>query len=241
MDKRFEKILGCLMAVAILALPALNDISEAKTAEEGLISSSGLINEHPGIMRFHVVANSDSEADQELKLQVRNYVLAKVQNDITQTISRAQSSGDGEVDQAQIMREYIKGNLPQIESWAREVMDLEGVDYGVTASMGIRHIPAKYYGELFFPEGNYEALTITLGEGAGKNWWCVVFPPLCLVDSEDSSYSEEFNISEEDRLILKFKTEELLKDLDGENLTCKYAIYETIGKFININVAENTR
>lgn len=215
MGKRFEKILGCLVAAAILALPALDNISEVSPGEEGLISSCGLINEHPGIMRFHVVANSDSEEDQNLKIAVRNYVLSKVQNEITQEISEA--GRNGETDQAGVMRSYIQNNLPQIEAWAQEVIDINNADYGATASIGIRHIPAKEYGDLFFPEGNYEALTVSLGEGRGQNWWCVVFPPLCFVDSEDSTYAEELGVDENQKLILKFKTEELLKDSSSES------------------------
>ncbi len=238
MDKRFEKILGCLMALALLALPVLNDISNENSGGGSSGNASSLINEHPGIMRFHVIANSDSDEDQELKLAVRNYVLSKVENEITQAIVSAEKEDGSKCDQSQIMRKYINTHLPQIEAWAQEVIDLWGFDYSAAADMGIRHIPAKYYGEIFFPEGNYEALNITLGEGAGKNWWCVVFPPLCMVDSENSSYNEEFNLTEEDRLVLKFKTEELLKSLDENNLTCKYAIYETVGRFVGDSIVK---
>lgn len=109
------------MALAFIALPLLYKAESYAEIEEGLISSDGMINQHPGIMRFHVVANSDSDEDQELKLAVRNYVLAKVQNEITHAISQAQSaqsgksgqseSGAAEISQSRIMREYIKNNL----------------------------------------------------------------------------------------------------------------------------------
>lgn len=239
MDKKFEKILIIAMTLAFIALPLLYEAESYAKIEKGRIGSDGMINQHPGIMRFHVIANSDSDKDQELKLAVRNYVLSKVQNEIANAIN---SSGAGEENSAQasIMREYIKNNLPQIQEWAQEVINASGFEYSARASIGIKHIPAKYYDDLYFPEGNYEALTITLGEGKGQNWWCVVFPPLCMVDSADSSYSEEFNLTEEERLTLKFKTEELLKSLDDNNLTCKYSIYETVGKFIRDSIAENT-
>lgn len=223
MTKKSEKILGYLMAAAILAMPLLTDTSRDAAEGAGLISSGGLVNQHPGIMRFHVVANSDSDEDQELKLLVRNYVLAKVENEITQSIVEA---GGPEADQSAVMREYIEGNLPRIESWAREVVELHNFDYEVKAYMGIRHIPAKQYGDLFFPEGNYEALTLSIGEGAGQNWWCVVFPPLCLVDSEDSAYCEELGVSDEDRLSLRFKTAELLEALPDNESVSAAAIYQ---------------
>ena len=81
------------MALAFIALPLLYKAESYAEIEEGLISSDGMINQHPGIMRFHVVANSDSDEDQELKLAVRNYVLAKVQNEITHAISQGSQSG----------------------------------------------------------------------------------------------------------------------------------------------------
>ena len=243
MDKKFEKLLITTMICAVLALPVLYHLdayAEADSSvqiEEGLISSDGIINQHPGIMRFHVIANSNDEKDQEIKLVVRNYVLAKVQNEIVQAINEASRDTTEEtldktsedIAESKIMREYIKNNLSRISGWAQEVLDTAGFDYKAIASTGIRHIPAKYYDDLLFPEGNYEALTITLGEGDGENWWCVVFPPLCLIDSEDSSYSEDLNISEEDRLVLKFKTEELLdfhRSQDGVSLKIFYEALE---------------
>lgn len=221
MDKKHEKILIGLMILSLISLPFLHNKPTASAADgEGFISSSGLINQHPGIMRLHVVANSDSKDDQSLKLAVRDYVLTKVQDEITRELSEHQ----GEEEEVVIMRNYIKNNLSQIEAWAQEILDSWGVDYGVSASVGVRYIPAKHYDDIFFPEGNYEALTISLGAGLGKNWWCVVFPPLCLVDSENSSYNDEFGITEEDRLILKFKTAEILKG-DSENATSQSENY----------------
>lgn len=312
MDKRFEKILICLTAAAFALLLLLNDTERAAEGGTGISKNGGLINEHQGIMRFHVVANSDSAEDQELKLAVRDHVLSKVQAEITEEIAKAQknvsenifpnykpaankatssetslnkaaaneggkavygkgfphkaetiktedsaiagcganeaSADESSVDQAAIMREYICSNLPKIESWAQEVLELWEVDYDAAAEIGVRHIPAKYYGDLFFPEGNYEALTISLGSGAGQNWWCVVFPPLCLVDSEDSAYSEEFGVTEKDKLMLKFKTKELLNDFTdkgGKSKTSpingqiyRQAIYESINAFISAPAKE---
>ncbi len=209
-DKKFKKALTIMMLLAFIALPLLYKAESRAEVREGLIGSDGMINRHPGIMRFHVVANSDSAEDQELKLAVRDYVLSKVQGEIARAINNEKSNT--EASQSLIMRNYIKNNLHQIRQWAQEAVDDAGFEYKAAADIGIRHIPAKYYDELYFPEGNYEALTITLGEGKGKNWWCVVFPPLCLIDSEDSAYKEEFDIEEEERLQLKFKTLELLSD-----------------------------
>lgn len=243
MDKNFEKVLIGLMALAFIALPFLNSSAQASEKGEGLIGSYGLINEYPGIMRFHVVANSDSTEDQDLKLQVRDYVLSKVQEEITQqmTSSHSDSASREPLAQQKFIREYIEDNLPRIESWAKEAVISQGFDYDVTASTGIRHIPAKYYDELFFPEGNYEALTLSIGEGKGQNWWCVVFPPLCMVDSEDSVYNEELGITEEDKLILKFKTQELIDDQKAypNGTACIDTIYETLSLIYSPYILEN--
>ena len=243
MDKNFEKVLIGLMALAFIALPFLNSSAQASEKGEGLIGSYGLINEYPGIMRFHVVANSDSTEDQDLKLQVRDYVLSKVQDEITQqmTSSYSDSASREPLAQQKFIREYIEDNLPRIESWAKEAVISQGFDYDVTASTGIRHIPAKYYDELFFPEGNYEALTLSIGEGKGQNWWCVVFPPLCMVDSENSVYNEELGITEEDKLILKFKTQELIDDQKAypNGTACIDTIYETLSLIYNPYILEN--
>ncbi len=243
MDKNFEKVLIGLMALAFIALPFLNSSAQASEKGEGLIGSYGLINEYPGIMRFHVVANSDSTEDQDLKLQVRDYVLSKVQEEITQqmTSSYSDSASREPLAQQKFIREYIEDNLPRIESWAKEAVISQGFDYDVTASTGIRHIPAKYYDELFFPEGNYEALTLSIGEGKGQNWWCVVFPPLCMVDSENPVYNEELGITEEDKLILKFKTQELIDDQKAypNGTACIDTIYETLSLIYNPYILEN--
>lgn len=243
MDKNFEKVLIGLMALAFIALPFLNSSAQASEKGEGLIGSYGLINEYPGIMRFHVVANSDSTEDQDLKLQVRDYVLSKVQEEITQqmTSSHSDSASREPLAQQKFIREYIEDNLPRIESWAKEAVISQGFDYDVTASTGIRHIPAKYYDELFFPEGNYEALTLSIGEGKGQNWWCVVFPPLCMVDSEDSVYNEKMGITEEDKLILKFKTQELIDDQKAypNGTACIDTIYETLSLIYSPYILEN--
>jgi stage II sporulation protein R len=200
-NSNFEISLIIAMVVAVVLLITLYKLP--------------ITNEYPGIMRFHVIANSDSTEDQELKLKVRDYVLPKIEADITNEIVYATNNADNleNIDQVQIMRQYISNNLTKIEGWAMEVLEQEGAQYSTNANIGIRSIPAKNYDDLFFPAGNYEALTITLGSGEGKNWWCVVFPPLCLVDSEDSTYSKEFNIDDNSKIVLKSKILELLKKI----------------------------
>ena len=159
----------------------------------------GMINEYEGIIRFHVIANSDSEEDQELKFKVRNRVLAKVQNALEGSSSASRT------------RVYIEENLEEIEACALQCVRAEGYDYNVKARIGVTAIPAKQYDDVYFPAGSYEALTITIGEGKGQNWWCVVFPPLCLVDAREGGYEEMFDENAQGRLVLKSKVLELLR------------------------------
>lgn len=159
----------------------------------------GMINEYEGIIRFHVIANSDSDEDQELKFKVRNRVLAKVQNALEGSQGAAQT------------REYIEENLEEIEACALQCVRVEGYDYNVKARIGVTAIPAKEYDDVYFPAGTYEALTITIGEGKGQNWWCVVFPPLCLVDAREGGYDDLFAEDLQGRLVLKSKVLELLR------------------------------
>lgn len=190
MDKKYEKYLLILMAIVVLTLYGL----------ETTLAKENIHNQFPGIVRFHVVANSDSVEDQRLKLQVRDYVLTRLQNNLSKEISSR--------DQ---VSKYINDNMKQLEEWTKEALKLYKSEYDYNVSLGIRHIPAKYYDDLYFPEGNYEALTITIGEGKGQNWWCVVFPPLCLVDSSDDASSEEMLVDQEQKIVLKSKIQEIME------------------------------
>ena len=200
MDRRFEKTLLILMILSAFFLLMADSTLAVKE-----LSTGQLQNQHPGITRFHVIANSDSEEDQNLKLQVRDYVLDKLQRELAEEVSKPSSLSNEEV-----IKEYIGANLSRIESWASEEIKNRGYSYTCSVSLGIKHIPAKYYDDLFFPEGNYETLTITIGKGLGQNWWCVVFPPLCLIDSEDSSYKDQLSFDQSEKVVLKSKIKELL-------------------------------
>ncbi len=131
------------------------------------------------VLRLHVVANSDSEQDQELKLKVKETVV---------TYLRGVMEDADSVEEA---RAQIKKRLPEIEEIAREKMQTEGYDYDAEATLGECYFPVKEYGDLTFPAGEYEALRVNLGESAGKNWWCVMYPTLCFVDSTYQVVPEE--------------------------------------------------
>ena len=118
------------------------------------------------ILRLHVVANSDSESDQAIKRHVRDAILAK--------FAPANS-----LDEARII---VLKNGRDVQKTVDEVLKAEGAGYGASLRYGLMHFPKKTYGKQEYPEGDYEALKIELGKACGENWWCVIFPPLCLVD-----------------------------------------------------------
>lgn len=131
------------------------------------------------IIRFHVRANSDSEYDQQLKLKVKDAVVNFMQPLLADSSSVAQS------------RQIIQNNLEQIVAKAKEVLQQEGADNEVTAYFETSYFPMKSYGDITFPPGEYEAFRIDIGKASGKNWWCVLYPPLCFVEATYGILPEE--------------------------------------------------
>ena len=163
------------------------------------------------VVRLHVLANSDSEEDQALKLQVRDAVLDRAEELLAQTSSRAEAEGK------------LRGQLLEFERLAEAVVREVGYDYEVTAELTDTEFPTREYEDFTLPAGEYLALRILIGEAAGRNWWCVVFPPLCTAASADvpaSALAAGFTedevrlITEEDRgYVLKFKAVEFWETL----------------------------
>lgn len=131
------------------------------------------------IFRLHVVANSDKEEDQELKLDVKKTVV--------DYLSRRLGSGTD----LEETREYVLENLPEIEQAALKTIEEQGKDYPVSAVVEKTYFPDKTYGDCTFPAGEYEALNIRIGKGEGKNWWCVLYPSLCFIDDTWGIVSRE--------------------------------------------------
>ena len=120
------------------------------------------------VIRFHVIANSDSEADQALKLAVRDRVLARAEEMYPEGATLAQA------------QEALEGHLNLLAAAGREVVEERGYDYPVAAQLTDCWFPTKEYEGFALPAGNYQALRVVIGEGVGHNWWCVVYPSLCL-------------------------------------------------------------
>lgn len=178
------------------------------------------------IIRLHVVANSDSPEDQQLKLQVRDKV-----------INRMSGRFEGLKDIAEV-KNIIEGSLGEIETIAREAIEENGKLYNVNAVFARTDFPTKVYGNLTLPAGTYQALNIVIGEGKGKNWWCVMFPPLCFIDVAHGVVPEktmkelkESLTDNEYRLLLSSKTEEEIP------VKLKFKILE-LAKSMNLRIAK---
>lgn len=123
------------------------------------------------IIRFHVRANSDSEEDQELKILVKNRIVQFLEIELQSAAS---------LDEARNILYDVKDEIAGI---ALEVIREEGYEYNVNVYFEQSYFPMKVYGDMSFPPGEYEAFRVDIGDACGKNWWCVLYPPLCFVDS----------------------------------------------------------
>ncbi len=123
------------------------------------------------VFRFHVLANSDSTKDQELKLKVKESVITYMKTSLPES------------DSVERTKEWAKNNLLAIEKVAQKTIVENGYAYAVHAEVTTCDFPEKVYGDVTFPAGEYEALRVEIGEAKGQNWWCVLYPNLCFIDA----------------------------------------------------------
>ena len=131
------------------------------------------------IIRFHVRANSDSDEDQKLKLKVKDAVVTYLETELS------------EADSLDDARNILYDDSAQIKDIAQTVIKSDGMSYNVNVYFEKSYFPLKTYGDMSFPPGEYEAFRIDIGEAKGHNWWCVLFPPLCIVSQSYSVVPEE--------------------------------------------------
>lgn len=167
------------------------------------------------LIRIHVLANSDSQTDQQLKLQVKDAVVRYLEPQLAQCHSIEES------------RQIIQNNLPQLEQTAKNTLQGLNSNYAVTLQYGRFDFPVKYYGGFSLPAGNYEALRILIGEGKGHNWWCVLFPPMCFTDSAASSSGKYTDQTPEKKVVIKLKSVELFKKWTGQETAVEETNYTT--------------
>jgi stage II sporulation protein R len=139
-------------------------------------------------IRLRILANSDSQEDQALKRKVRDAVNEQINKWVADLTSFEQA------------REVIKSHLGEIEAIVAEVLQEENSGQPYKVEFGKVNFPTKIYGNYIYPAGQYEAILITLGDGEGANWWCVLFPPLCFLDFSNGEAVREQEKQEEEEL-----------------------------------------
>lgn len=170
------------------------------------------------IIRFHVIANSDDDLDQSLKLKIRDQVLEYIQPLLKDSQSIEES------------RTILKEEDEHLKDIARKVIADNGYNYEVESTLDRENFPVKTYGNITLPAGDYEAYRIIIGSGQGQNWWCVMFPPICFVDITKGTVAyeetekemgrvlsdEEMELvdnTEDNMVVVKFKALEIIKSL----------------------------
>ena len=197
-----KKILT-LVFVFALCLVALNFLPVH--GEEAIYNS---------VIRLHVIAASDSDSDQALKLKVRDAVLWGLS-----TLSEGCSSKSE-------AEEKLASQLDEIRAVALETLAAEGCDCQVSVSLGKEKYPQKSYDGVCFPAGEYTSLRIVIGEGEGKNWWCVLFPQLCLAGAKNAEAAfvevgltpEQYRViteTDEPKYKLRFKIIDIIGEMGG--------------------------
>jgi len=162
----------CVLAGILISLVVTSIVVNAKQSR----MQQDLAEE---VFRFHVLANSDSDEDQALKMQVKEAVIAYMKEEIPDS------------DSVETTKEWARNHLDAIVNLAKAVIQEEGYDYPVIAEVTTCDFPDKTYGDITFPSGRYEALRIEIGEANGQNWWCVLYPNLCFIDAVHAVVPEE--------------------------------------------------
>lgn len=177
MSSIIKKKLICMIIAMCAGFLITGGVMRGK-ALEGMMEETqeGLAEE---VFRFHVLANSDSDADQELKLVVRDGVISYMKANLPEDADKNETVA------------WVTSHTKELERAAEQIVQNEGFAYSVKASVEKVAFPEKHYGDITFPAGEYEALRILIGEAKGHNWWCVLYPNLCFVDSIHAIVPEE--------------------------------------------------
>lgn len=159
-------------ATALLALILGVACAWAAGEAAGPAAGEGALLLGENLLRLHVVAHSDAPRDQEVKLKVRDALLSEI-------------ADGGPFKSPSEAEAWVKGNEERLVQAARKALSREGIDLPVRVETGEFYFPEKRTGALTLPAGEYRAVKVVIGDGAGRNWWCVLFPPLCFVEEEE--------------------------------------------------------
>lgn len=175
------------------------------------IHSESLI--YDEVLRLHVIANSDSDADQELKLLVRDAILEETQKILKNVKSREEAE------------KIISEHSALLENIALETVRKNRFDYSVALKLGKEKYPTKNYESCAFPSGEYLSLRIKIGEASGENWWCVLFPPLCLSAATDKDAFTSVGITDSQY--------QIITETDNPKYKIRFKLLESFEQLIN--------
>lgn len=167
------------------------------------------------IFRLHILANSDSDEDQALKLIVRDDVIKYIEEINTASTTKEQTISN------------ISNHIEDIQKIAKQTIVEHGYNYDVSLEIGNFYFPTKHYGNINLPAGNYDALKINIGNANGQNWWCSLFPPLCFIDISAGYLDEEDSKILEDNLS---NEEFMLVSSESPEIKLKFRILEILNK-----------
>lgn len=206
--KRILVFMLSIIVIFFIGFNCLNLIYGSTSSEQKNISNK--------IIRFHVLANSDSIEDQSLKLKVKDEIIKYMMPKLDKSNS---------IDES---RKILKENDKEIKKIAENIINKNGYKYSVNTYLGQEQFPIKTYGNITLPQGQYEAYKIVIGNGQGQNWWCVMFPPLCFVDVTKG----EVSTKETEQKMKKVLKEEELNSINNSknSYEIKFKVVEEINK-----------
>lgn len=195
--EKCTRVMGWVVMILALVLV----ITVIPTDKEGAI--------YEDTIRLHILANSDSKSDQELKLKIRDRLLGKYGTALSGAVSK---------DDAESLISSLSSDIERdIEEWIREC----GEEYDAKISLGTEWYERRSYDGFTLPEGYYTSLIVSIGEGDGQNWWCVMYPPLCLgIATEDAPA---------DDALLGY-TDEQITLIEGKKYTVKFKLLEIMSR-----------
>lgn len=209
------KIPTAVLALGLVSAIALSNI--ASFARDG----AELEKLRSGVLRLHILANSDSEKDQQLKLMVRDAIL--------------ENSDElfGNCKDKESAEKTAEKKLEQIERIAEQTLKEQGCDAKVEASVGETYFDSRTYGDITMPEGEYTALRVEIGDAEGRNWWCVMYPPLCLPPACEIEETEcVATDSEAEETFFDEKQQEILHNPKKYNV--RFAIWDKLKELFEL-------
>lgn len=219
MKKIFCVFICVFMAAAVMfkTISAMGIQLKQEDDEAKLASIEGKI------IRFHVIANSDTVEDQALKLKVRDKVLEYISPKLK------------DCSDINASRKILLENDENIKKIAEGVVKNNEYTYGVKTQLSNENFPVKTYGNITLPQGKYEAYRIIIGSGEGQNWWCVMFPPLCFVDITKGEVAKKETESEMKKVLSENEYEIIDNSKPNEKIKVKSKLVETIKKAMEKN------